>query len=91
MVLLCDCTNSQVSVNDARMQLPTKAALVQHIMRAAYQAGHCWAQATIASPRAIIMHQVNGVGTRALMGDAWEVHWTTLPEATYTQACRKLT
>ena len=38
--------------------------------------------------RATIMHQVNGVGTRVLMGDAWEVHWTTLPEA--TQACREL-
>ena len=68
---------------------PTKAALVQHITRAAYQVGHCWAQATIASPELpSCMHQVNGVGTRALMEDAWEIHWTNLPEA--TQACREL-
>ena len=54
--LLCDCISSQVSVNDARMQLftqrgrtidawmpPTKAALEQRIMRAAYpvRTKHC--------------------------------------------------
>ena len=54
VVLLNDRTSSQMCVNSARKELftqkgrtidglpPTKAALVQHIMRAAYQAGHCW-------------------------------------------------
>ena len=46
-------TSSKTSVNDARKQLfaqkgraldaipPTRAALVEHAKRAAYQAGHC--------------------------------------------------
>ena len=73
---------SQVSVNDARMRLftqrgwtidawmlSTKAALVQHITRAAYQTGHCcMGSSNNCFSRATIMYQVNGVGTRALMG-----------------------
>ena len=53
MVLMNDRTSSKTSVNDARKQLfaqkgraldaipPTRAALVEHAKRAAYQAGHC--------------------------------------------------
>ena len=29
---------------------PTSAALLQHVKRAAYQAGHCWGQALVAVP-----------------------------------------
>ena len=29
---------------------PTQAALIQHIKRTAYQAGHCWAQMMVATP-----------------------------------------
>ena len=66
VVLLYDRTSSQLGVNEARKQLftqkglpPTEAALIQHIKRAAYQAGHCWAQMMIAcSSRA----SLNGVG-----------------------------
>ena len=54
-----------------------------------YQADHCcMGSSNNCFSRATIIYQVNGVGTRALMGDAWEVHWTTLPEV--TQACREL-
>ena len=65
-------TSSQLGVNEARKQLftqkgrtidglhPTQAALIQHIKRTAYQAGHCWAQMMIAAPE--LHHQVNGVG-----------------------------
>ena len=61
-------TSSQL--NEARKQLftqkgrtidglpPTQAALIQHIKRATYQAGHCWAQMMIAAPE--LHHQVNG-------------------------------
>ena len=56
IVLLYDCTSSLELVNEARKELltkkgrsidrlpPTQAALVQHIKRAAYQAGNCWAK-----------------------------------------------
>ena len=53
-ILLYECTNGLVYIDEARKQLfskkgramdaipPTRAALVQHIMRAVYQGGHCW-------------------------------------------------
>ena len=62
VVLLYDRTSGQASVNQARKQLftqmgrtidglpPTRAALIQHTKRAAYQAGHCWGQAMVAAP-----------------------------------------
>ncbi|CAH3168150.1 unnamed protein product, partial [Porites evermanni] len=61
VVLMYDRTSSKTSVNDARKQLfaqkgrtldaipPTRAALVEHAKRAAYQAGHCWGQALVPS------------------------------------------
>ena len=62
VVLLNDRTSSQMCVISDRKQLfaqkgrtidglpPTKAALVQHIMRPAYQAGHCWGQTIVPPP-----------------------------------------
>ena len=62
VVLLYNRTNSQEHVNDARRQLfthncrtidvlpPTRAALIQHALRAAYQAGYCWGQMMIPAP-----------------------------------------
>ena len=59
VVLLYDCTSSQERANEARKHLftqkgreidglpPTQDALIQHIKRATYQAGHCWAQITL--------------------------------------------
>ena len=61
VVLLYDRTSSQECVNEARKQLftqkgraikglpPTQVALIQHIKKDAYQAGHCWAQMMICS------------------------------------------
>ena len=63
VVLLYDHISSQECVNEARKQLftqkgraidslpPKQAALNQHIKRAAYQAGHCWAQTTLNQPQ----------------------------------------
>ena len=51
-----DRTSNKTSVNETRKQLfaqkgraydaipPTRAAVLQHTNRAAYQAGHCWGQ-----------------------------------------------
>ena len=72
MILLYDRTSSLEDINQARKHLfaqkgrsienipPTKAALVQHIKRAVYQAGYCWAQATTSSPDLPAL--VNGAG-----------------------------
>ena len=97
VVLLYDRTSSQESVNQARKQLftqkgraidglpPTQAALIQHIKRAAYQAGHCWGQMMVAAPE---LPSPGDWGWKRKETGGWEVHWTTLPEA--TQACREL-
>ena len=62
VVLLYDHTSSQTLVNQARKNLftlkgraidglpSTKASLIEHTKRAAYQAGHCWGQAMVAAP-----------------------------------------
>ena len=62
VVLLYNRTSTEMNVNEARKQLfsqkgrpmdglpPTQAALFEHIRRAAYQAGHVWAQMLIAVP-----------------------------------------
>ncbi|KAJ8039206.1 hypothetical protein HOLleu_16848 [Holothuria leucospilota] len=62
VVLLYDRTSTEEGVNQARKQLfskrgrvidglcPEQAALIQHNNRAAYQAGHCWAQMMTPAP-----------------------------------------
>ena len=54
VILMYDRTSNNTNVNETRKQLfaqkggaydaipPTRAALLQHTNRAAYQAGHCW-------------------------------------------------
>ena len=97
VVLLYNRTSSQQSVNEVRKQLftqkdrsidglpPTQAALIQHIKRATYQAGHCWAPMMIAAPE---LPTPSEWGWSKKAEGGWEVCWTTLPEA--TQACREL-
>ncbi len=96
VVLLYDRTNGLGSVNQARKYLftqksrtinnipPTKASLMQHTKRAAYQAGHCWGQMMIAAPE---LPSPSDWGWKKNDNNGWEVFWTTLPEATH--ACRK--
>ena len=62
VIVLYDRTSADVRVNDSRRHLftnkgraienipPTQAALLEHSRRAAYQAGHCWAQCLIPNP-----------------------------------------
>jgi hypothetical protein len=97
VVLLYDRTSSLPSVDEARKQLftqkgrtidglpPTGAALIQHIKRATYQAGHCWGQLMIASPE---LPSPSEWGWSKKAEGGWEAYWTALPEA--TQACREL-
>ena len=97
VILLYDRTSSLECVNQSRKQLftqkgrsieglpPTKAALIEHTKRAAYQAGHCWSQAMIAAPE---LPSPSDWGWTRKEPSGWEVCWTTLPEA--TKACREL-
>ena len=97
VVLLYDRTSSQELDNGARKQLftqkgraiegltPTQAALLQHTKRAAYQAGHCWAQTMIAIPE---LPSPGEWGWNRNENGGWKICWTTLHEA--TQVCREL-
>ena len=62
MVLMYDRSSTAESVDDARLDMfvrkqipyetipPTRAALRQHVKRAAYQAGCIWSQSTVRQP-----------------------------------------
>ena len=96
VVLLYDRTSTEEKVNEARKQLfsqkgrpmdglpPTQAALVEHVKRAAYQAGHVWAQMFVAVPK---LPSPSEWGWLQTIEGGWEVKWTTLAEA--FQACRE--
>lgn len=97
VILLYDRTSSLEDINQARKHhfaqkgrsienIPqTKAALVQHIKRAVYQAGNCSAQATTSSPD---LPCPSEWGWKRKEPCSWETNWTSLPEATV--ACREL-
>ena len=96
VILLYDRTSSLEDINQARKHLfaqkgrsienipLTKAALVQHIKRAVYQTGYCWAQATTSSPD---LPCPSKWGWKRKEPCSWEANWTSLPEATV--ACRE--
>ena len=64
---------------------PTQAALVEHIKRAAYQAGHVWAQMLVASSE---LPSPKEWRWEKNISGGWEVMWREVPEA--SQACSKL-
>ena len=90
VVLMYDKTSEKIKVNDARKQLfstkgrslesipPTRAALIQHTKRAAYQGGHCWSQALITRPQLPSPQDWGWTWTT----DGWQPYWTTLPDVT---------
>ena len=97
IVLLYDITSNEHSVNKARQQLftkkgrtidglpPTKAALIEHAKRAAYQAGHVWGQMLVTDPD---LPSPGDWGWKKNETGGWDVQWTLLPEAVL--ACREL-
>ena len=99
MVLLYDRTSIQKSVNEARKELFTRkrraidtipltqAVLMQHIKRAAYQAGHCWSQAMIPNPEIL---SPSDWGWSKNPEGGWEACWTTLPEASQVYLFQRL-
>ena len=97
VVLVYDCTCTDIRVNEARKHLfsqkgrsmnhlpPTQGALVEHVKREAYQAGHIWAQMLVAVPK---LPYPSEWGWEQNTNGGWEVQWTELPQA--SQACYEL-
>ena len=96
VTLLYDRTSNKANVDEARKQLfvqkgraydaipPTRAALLQHTKRAAYQVGHCWGQALTPNPE---LPSPADWGWIFKEGE-WQPFWTTLPDV--TKSCREL-
>ena len=63
---------------------PTRAALLKHTNRAAYQAGHCWGQALTPCPD---LPSPGDWGWILKEGE-WQPFWTTLPDV--TKSCKEL-
>jgi len=92
VILLYDRTSTSTEVNQARKRLfaktssvqripPTRAALEQHVKRAAFQGGHVWGQALSPDP---VLPSPSAWGWTKTDGGLYEPHWTTLPEASKT-------
>ena len=96
VILMFERTSNKTSVNETRKQLfaqkgraydaipPTRAALLQHTNRAAYQAGHWWGQALTLSPD---LPSPGDWGWIFKEGE-WHPFWTTLPDV--TKSCKGL-
>eukprot|EP00745_Piridium_sociabile_P026549 TRINITY_DN4240_c0_g1_i3.p1 TRINITY_DN4240_c0_g1~~TRINITY_DN4240_c0_g1_i3.p1 ORF type:complete len:1496 (-),score=398.92 TRINITY_DN4240_c0_g1_i3:837-5324(-) len=97
VVLLYDRSSAATGVDEARLDLfarkqrsydaipPTRAALMEHAKRAAYQGGIIWGQATVSNP---------DTGSPANWGwtqtaETWQVCWTTIPPI--ATSCQELT
>lgn len=96
VILMYDQTCSETDVNVARRYLftqknrtlegipPTRDALLLHIKRAAYQAGHVWGQANTKQP--VIPSPTEWGWEAGTIG--WEPKWMTLPEA--LKSCKEI-
>src|SRR5678815_1138652 len=77
------CSHKKV---DQWIDLPaSQTALVEHTKRAAYQAGHVWAQMFVA---VLKLPCPGDWGWLQTIEGGWVAKWTTLPEAFHT--CREL-
>lgn len=84
-VVLYDRASTEVKVNEAQKHLfsqkgrpmdglpPTRAALVEHTKKAAYQSGHVWAQMFVAVPK---LPSPSEWGWLQTTNGGWEVKWT---------------
>lgn len=96
VILLFDRTSDCVHVDTARKHLfakgrqldripPTKAALIEHVKRAAYQAGHVWGQSCVAQQN---LPNPSDWGWTKEASDRWVPFWSALPEA--AKSCKEL-
>lgn len=87
VIIMYDRTSNKECVNSVRKHLftkknrqmqnlpPSKAALMEHVKRACYQAGHCWSCALDANPS---LPNPSLWGWEKTDGK-WEPCWSTLP------------
>lgn len=85
------------TVNEARLELfarkqreydfipPTREALIQHVKRAAYPAGHVWGQTIISNPQLPDPTEWGWIRE----GDSWVPLWSSLPPI--SSSCLELT
>lgn len=97
VVTMYDRSSTAAGVDDARLDMfarkqrpyeaipPTRAALLQHVKRAAYQAGCIWSLSTLRQPE--IQSPADWGWTKK--GDLWQVFWTALPPI--AESCQQLT
>ena len=97
VILMYDKSSTAATVDEARLDMfarkqrpyeaipPTKAALLQHTKRAAYQAGCVWAQATKCQPEA---ESPSNWGWQKF-GEEWQVFWTA--NSSIAKSCQQLT
>jgi len=88
-VLMYKRTSTLQNVNEARKRLfafsnrklenipPTMSALLQHVKRAVFQAGHVWGQSLVANAS---VPSPSHWGWE-IIGDAWTPKWSTLAES----------
>ena len=98
VVVLYDQSSTEKQVNEARLDMfawkqksyemipPSQSALLEHIKRAAYQAGHVWDQTLIREP---VIPTPAEWGWRKDGLDIWKPLWTTLPAI--AACCQELT
>jgi hypothetical protein len=98
VVLIYDKTNESPTVNEARKDLftrknrtmdcipPSAAALIQHVRRVAYQAGHVWAQSIDKLPE--LPSPANWGWRRDEQIPTWIPVWSSLPTA--ADSCKEL-
>ena len=96
-ILMYDRSSKADSVDDTRLDMfarkqrtyesipPTRASLLQHVKRAAYQAGCIWSQATVCQPHPESPADWGWVKN----GDILHIYWTTLPPI--SEGCQQLT
>ena len=98
VVLLYDRTSRATTVNQARKEMftrkgrkfnaipPTRDAVVQHVKRTAFQAGHIWGQSRVPSPSIPSPQEWGWISDT----DEWKplTLWATLPEI--AKACQEL-
>lgn len=97
VVMMYDRSSTVTSVDDDRLEMfarkqrpyeaipPTRAALLQHVKRAAYQAGCIWGQTILRQPET--QSPADWGWTKS--GDAWKVFWSALPPI--AESCQQLT
>ena len=92
VILLYDRTSTCKEINKARKKIvakknnvqlipPTKAALDEHVKRAAYQGGHVWGQTLLPTPE---LPSPSSWGWIKNDEGVYEPHWTKLPKAAHS-------